>query len=73
MSPSPTPHNAAGSLPMRTSGTGRTPPHQLVLARQKELRQQAEARAEAEAHHSLERLGREINEIYGELSGSPRL
>jgi glycosyltransferase involved in cell wall biosynthesis len=32
-----------------------------------------QARAEAEAHHSLERLGREINEIYGELSGSRRL
>ena len=32
-----------------------------------------QARAEVEAHYSLERLGREINEIYGELSGSPRL
>ncbi len=32
-----------------------------------------QARAEVEAHYSLERLGREINEIYGELSGSRRL
>jgi len=29
-----------------------------------------QARAEVEAHYSLERLGREINEIYEELSGS---
>lgn len=32
-----------------------------------------QARAEVEAHYSLERLGREINEIYEELSGSRRL
>ncbi|MGA8573162.1 MAG: glycosyltransferase [Desulfobaccales bacterium] len=32
-----------------------------------------QARADMKAHYSLERLGREINEIYGELSGSRRL
>ncbi len=32
-----------------------------------------QARAEVEAHYSLERLGREINEIYEELRGSRRL